>query len=99
MLLLSGVPYLSWADIATTDVTIARLDRSLRVGARISLRNALRSTGFAAYGPALAGLSGARLFDDAGRLGVTFVATLEYQPAAGNGRQEIFLARLSGIWP
>jgi hypothetical protein len=99
LLLLSGVPYLSWVDNTTTDVTIARLDRSLRVSARISLRNALRSTGFAAYGPALAGLSGARLFDDAGRLGVTFVATMEYQPAAGNVRQEVFLAWLSGTRP
>jgi hypothetical protein len=95
LLVLSGMPYLSWVDDATTDVTVARLSPSLRVGARISLRQALGGTEFSSFGPALAGLSGARLFEDAGRLAVAFVATMEYQPAGGNIRQEIFLATLS----
>ena len=34
-----------------------------------------------------------RLFDDGGKLGAAFVATMEYQPKTGNVRQEIFLAR------
>jgi hypothetical protein len=94
LLLLSGVPYISWVDNTTTDVTIVRLTRWLAVQERMSLRDALRATEFASYGPALAGLSGARLFADAGRLALTFVATMEYQPAAGNIRQEVFLATL-----
>lgn len=92
LLLLGGVVYLSWVDNATTDVVIARLDESLRVRSKQSLRQALRATTFSAYGPALASLSGARLFDDNGHLGVTFVATMEFQPAADRVRQEIFLA-------
>lgn len=90
--LLSGVPYVSWVDNTTTDVTIARLSRWLRLGPRMSLREGLRATEFSSFGPALAGLSGARLFEDAGRLAVTFVATMEYQPAKGNVRQEVFFA-------
>lgn len=93
LVVLAGVPYLAWTDNTTTDVTIARLDRALRVTAPTSLRAALRVTGFASYGPALAGLSGVRLFDDGGKLGAAFVATMEYQPKTGNVRQEIFLAR------
>ncbi len=92
LLVLSGVPYLSWVDNTTTDVTIARLSRWLGSSARVSLRAALRATEFSSYGPELAGLSGARLFDDAGRLALAFVATMEYQPAAGKVRQEVFLA-------
>ena len=94
LLVLSGVPYLSWVDNTTTDVTVARLGRWLGITARTSLREALRATEFSSFGPALAGLSGARLFEDAGRLALTFVATMEYQPAAGNVRQEVFLAIL-----
>lgn len=94
LLVLAGVPYLSWVDNTTTDVTVARLTRWLRIGPRMSLRAALRTTEFSSWGPDLAGLSGARLFEDAGRLALTFVATMEYQPAAGNVRQEVFLATL-----
>lgn len=92
VLLLSGVPYVSWVDNTTTDVTIAELDKSLRTKRHWSLRQSLQSTQFASYGPALASLSGARLFDDGGHLGLAFVATMEYQPAAGRVRQEVFLA-------
>lgn len=92
LLVLSGVPYLSWVDNTTTDVTIARLSRWLGISARVSLREALRATEFSSYGPELAGLSGARLFEDAGHLALAFVATMEYQPAAGKVRQEVFLA-------
>lgn len=50
------------------DNPAARLTRWLHVESRLSLREALRSTALSSFGPALAGLSGARLFDDAGRI-------------------------------
>lgn len=95
LLLLSGLPYLSWVDNATTDVTVARLTRWLRIGTRTSLREALRATGFSSFGPPLAGLSGASLFDDEGRPALAFVATMEYRPEAKNVRQEIFIATMA----
>jgi hypothetical protein len=94
LLVLGGVPYVSWVDNATTDVTIARVGRSFEVDARVSLRQMLGGTEFSSYGPPLAGLSGAQLVDDGGNLALTFVATMEYRPAEGVVRQEIFLARL-----
>jgi hypothetical protein len=93
LLVLDGVPYVSWVDNATTDVTIARFGRSLRTSERVSLRKLLETTDFSSYGPALASLSGAQLVDDGGSLALTFVATMEYQPAEGRVRQEVFLAR------
>jgi hypothetical protein len=93
LLLLAGVPYLAWTDNTTTDVTIARLDRWLHIRERSSLRAALGATEFSSYGPSLAGLSAVGLFDDGGKLGAAFVATMEYQPKEGKIRQEIFLAR------
>ncbi len=93
LLRLKGVTYLAWTDNTSTDVTIARLDRNLRVVARQSLRAALVPSSFSSYGPALAGLSGVQLFDDGGKIGLAFVATMEYEPAVGKVRQEIFLAR------
>jgi hypothetical protein len=92
LVVLDGVPWLSWVDNATIDVSVARLSRALRVEARASMRQLLQSTEFSSYGPALAGLSGAQLFEDAGRLAVTFVATMEYRPAESKVRQEVFLA-------
>ena len=97
LLVLAGVPYLSWVDNTTTDVTIARLTRWLHIGSRTSLREALRATAFSSFGPALAGLSGAGLFDDAGGLALTFVATMEYHPDAGRVRQEVFIATIPGL--
>lgn len=89
-----GIPYVAWVDNTTTDVTIARVDRKLRLLNPWSLRKALPATDFPKYGQPLAGLSGVSLYDAGSGLGIAFVATMEYRPNEGVVRQEVFRATL-----
>jgi hypothetical protein len=86
--------WLAWQDLGTNDVRMAQLEDG-RLRESHSLRALLRSTTFEQAGVPLAGLAGASLFADSGRLGLAFVATLSVDPAGGRIQQDVFVAWLA----
>ncbi len=86
--------WIAWYDLDANDVRIARFASDLSPSAPVSLRTLIGKAKFGRYGVPLAGLSGASLFVDQGRLGVSFVATMMFDRGAGRAQQDVFLARL-----
>lgn len=87
---------LSYTDEATGDVQVARLNARYMIEKPASLRAGLLKRDFASYGQPYANLSGATLFNDRGRLGVVFIATMHYDEAAHTTQQDVFVAELNG---
>jgi hypothetical protein len=83
--------WLSWYDLGGNDVLLSPLQGD-RLGEATSLRTLLQGTGFERLTAPMAGLAGASLFVDGGRLGIVFVATAERQ-------QQVFVAWLEPVTP
>jgi hypothetical protein len=94
LLVQDATPYLSWSDNATADVQVARLNRDLAPHPLLSLREELARTGFRELGRPYAALTNATLFDDRGRLGLAFVATMAIEAASNSAQMDVFVARL-----
>jgi hypothetical protein len=84
--------WLSWYDLEANDVRIARVLSNWKLTPPVSLRELLLQKGFEKYGVPYAGLSGAALFADGGKLGVAFVATMIFDRQAGKAQQDVFVA-------
>jgi hypothetical protein len=83
--------WLSWYDLAGNDVFLSPLEGD-RLGEATSLRTLLQGTEFDRLTAPMAGLAGASLFVDGGRLGIVFVATAGRQ-------QQVFVAWLEPVTP
>ena len=99
LLVQNGTPYLSWSVNTTADVRIASLNGNLTPRPLLNLREELIAIGFGRLGRPNAALTNAMLFDDHGRLGLAFVATMAIEPASNSAEMDVFVARLDGAGP